>query len=172
MRCGWPPPIRRSTTIFRSPIVREIMASDRAIFLLMLIALAFLLRQRRRENPIMELERALKTGEFIPYHQPIVDITNGKLQGAEVLMRWKKKDGTIVPPAAFIPLAESSGLIVDMTRRMMRMVIGRNGRGLCKPPQGEDRLQRDSATFRARNHRARLTYDFRAFADPLFADHS
>ena len=39
---------------------------------------------------------ALKAGEFIPYYQPIVDITNGRVRGAEVLMRWRKPDGTIV----------------------------------------------------------------------------
>ena len=59
---------------------------------------------------MVELERALKAGEFVPYYQPVVDIRSGKLNGAEVLVRWKKADGTIVPPASFIPLAESSGL--------------------------------------------------------------
>jgi sensor c-di-GMP phosphodiesterase-like protein len=37
-------------------------------------------------------------------------------------MRWRKSDGTIIPPATFIPLAESSGLIMEMTRSLMRKV--------------------------------------------------
>jgi sensor c-di-GMP phosphodiesterase-like protein len=115
--------------------VREIMVVIAAICLLVLIVLALLLRQRRRENPVSELERALKAGEFIPYYQPIVDITNGKLHGAEVLMRWKKKDGTIIPPAAFIPLAESSGLIIEMTRSLMRTVIAEMGDAYAARPK-------------------------------------
>ena len=107
--------------------LREMMIAIVAICLLGLIVLAFLLRRGRHGNPITELERALRAGEFIPYYQPVVDITNGKLNGAEVLMRWRKKDGTIIPPAAFIPLAESSGLIIAMTRSMMRTVVAEMG---------------------------------------------
>ena len=44
---------------------------------------------------------AQRAGEFVPYYQPIVDIRSGKLRGAEVLVRWRKPDGTIVPPAMF-----------------------------------------------------------------------
>jgi sensor c-di-GMP phosphodiesterase-like protein len=68
------------------------------------------------------MERALEAGEFIPYYQPLVDLRGGTIVGAEVLMRWRKSDGTIVPPATFIPLAESSGLIMDMTGALMRAV--------------------------------------------------
>lgn len=117
--------------------LREVMIAIAAICLLVLVVLALLLRQRRSENPITELERALKAGEFIPYYQPIVDITNGKLHGAEVLMRWRKKDGTIIPPAAFIPLAESSGLIIEMTRSMMRTVIAEVGEAYAARPKSK-----------------------------------
>lgn len=117
--------------------LRKAIVVVAAIFMLALLALALLLRQRQRGNPVTELERALKAGEFIPYYQPIVDITNGKLQGAEVLMRWRKKDGTIIPPAAFIPLAESSGLIVDMTRSMMRKVIAEVGEAYAARPKAK-----------------------------------
>ena len=51
-----------------------------------------------------EIERALEAGEFVPYYQPIVDIRSGQLRGAEVLVRWRKPDGTLVLPGAFIPL--------------------------------------------------------------------
>ena len=78
--------------------------------------------RRERDNPIDEIERAMKAGEFVPYFHPIVDIRSGRLRGAEVLIRWCKSDGTVVPPATFIPLAESSGLIIEMTRELMRRV--------------------------------------------------
>jgi len=93
--------------------------------------------RRRRENPIADLRRALQADEFMPYYQPILDISNGRLEGAEVLIRWRRPDGSIVPPAQFIPLLESSGLIFEATRALMRRVcreagpaIGRRSR--CK----------------------------------------
>ena len=73
-------------------------------------------RDAQSNNPVAELERALEAGEFVPYYQPIVDIRSGQLRGAEVLVRWRKPDGSLVLPGSFIPLAESSGLILPMTR--------------------------------------------------------
>lgn len=107
--------------------LREIAVAMTGILSLALVALALIFRLRQHDNPVAELERALRNGEFVPYYQPIVDITNGRLRGAEVLMRWKKSDGTVLPPAAFIPLAESSGLIVAMTRSVMNHVIREMG---------------------------------------------
>ena len=76
-------------------------------------------RWRRHDNPVEEIARAIEAREFIPYYQPVIDISTGRVAAAEVLMRWRKPDGTIVPPAKFIPLAESSGLIIAMTRSIM-----------------------------------------------------
>jgi sensor c-di-GMP phosphodiesterase-like protein len=87
-----------------------------------LLALAALTIRRRPGNPVADIERALAAGEFVPYYQPIVDIRSGQLNGAEVLVRWRKEDGSLVLPGAFIPLAESSGLIREMTRDLMRRV--------------------------------------------------
>ena len=81
-----------------------------------------LMPRRRPGNPVAELERALRAGEFVPYYQPIVDIRSGQLRGAEVLVRWRKPDGTLVLPGSFIPLAESSGVIRAMTRDLMKRV--------------------------------------------------
>lgn len=88
----------------------------------------------RRHNSMPEIERALAAGEFIPYYQPIVDIVSGKVLGAEVLVRWKKPDGTIVAPGAFIPLVESSGLVLDLTRSLMRQVCDELGPTLQARP--------------------------------------
>ena len=90
--------------------------------LTMLGLFAALLTSRQPRNPVTDMERALANGEFVPYYQPIVDIATGQLRGAEVLVRWKKPDGTLVLPGAFIPLAESSGLIRAMTYDLMRRV--------------------------------------------------
>jgi sensor c-di-GMP phosphodiesterase-like protein len=102
---------------------------------LFLIAVALLLpRRRATSNPVAEIERALDAGEFVPYYQPIVDIRSGQLRGAEVLVRWRKPDGSLVLPASFIPLAESSGLILDMTRDLMRRVCAEAGEAIGRRP--------------------------------------
>jgi sensor c-di-GMP phosphodiesterase-like protein len=99
-----------------------------------LFAVVILFPKRDPGNPVAELEQALKNGEFVPYYQPIVDITNGRVRGAEVLMRWRKPDGTVIAPAAFIPLAESSGLILEMTRSLMRSVRDEMGPSVVERP--------------------------------------
>jgi sensor c-di-GMP phosphodiesterase-like protein len=95
-----------------------------AIGAMVLVMLGFTMLTQRRgsDNPVAELKNALARGEFIPYYQPIVDIRSGQLRGAEVLVRWRKPDGTLVLPGSFIPLTESSGLIRAMTRHLMRQV--------------------------------------------------
>jgi len=104
-------------------------------FALAILTCALFLPRRQRHNPIAEIEAALVAGEFIPYYQPIVDIKNGKLLGAEVLVRWRKRDGTIVSPGVFIPLVESSGLILDLTRSLMRQVCIELGAAIGARPQ-------------------------------------
>jgi sensor c-di-GMP phosphodiesterase-like protein len=85
-------------------------------------------------DPISALKLALENGELVPYYQPIVDIRSGRLLGAEVLVRWRKPDGTLVFPGAFIPLAESSGLIREMTRDLMKRVCLEAGSALSHRP--------------------------------------
>ena len=100
-----------------------------------IFAVVFVLMSRRSSgNPVEDIRRALRAGEFVPYYQPVVDIRSGRLRGAEVLVRWKKPDGTLVLPGAFIPLAESSGLIREMTRDLMRRVCVEAGEALGKRP--------------------------------------
>jgi sensor c-di-GMP phosphodiesterase-like protein len=104
------------------------------VIIAILAAFAVVTPRRRVSNPVADMERALAAGEFVPYYQPIVDIRSGQLRGAEVLVRWKKPDGSLVLPGAFIPLAESSGLILDMTTDLMRRVCAEAGEAIgCRP---------------------------------------
>ncbi len=59
-----------------------------------------------------KLEQALKADEppFVLFYQPKV-AANGRLLGAEALIRWVAEDGSLIPPSQFIPIAESSGHI-------------------------------------------------------------
>lgn len=62
-----------------------------------------------------ELARALENHELVLYYQPKINLTDGVLMGMEALIRWIKPDGTIVPPAQFIPVAEKSLLITKIS---------------------------------------------------------
>ena len=85
-----------------------------------LLALALLLWFRRGGDPVNEIKRALVAHQLVPYFQQINDITSGRLLGAEVLARWRRRDGTILLPAAFMPLVERSGLMAELTESLMR----------------------------------------------------
>ena len=61
-----------------------------------------------------QLRRAITRGEFELHYQPKVKSMDGRLHGAEALVRWLRPDGVLVSPASFIPLAEESGIIVPL----------------------------------------------------------
>jgi EAL domain-containing protein (putative c-di-GMP-specific phosphodiesterase class I) len=112
--------LRRHGTIASYGDLQRIGIVVSALFALAILLSALFIPWARR-NPIAEIEAGLVAGEFVPYYQPIIDIKSGKLLGAEVLVRWCKNGNTITP-GAFIPLVESSGLILDLTRSLMRQV--------------------------------------------------
>jgi EAL domain-containing protein (putative c-di-GMP-specific phosphodiesterase class I) len=62
------------------------------------------------------LALALEREELALHYQPIVRCSDGRVDGFEALLRWPQADGSFLSPAAFIPLAESSGLIVPIGR--------------------------------------------------------
>ncbi|MEA5003201.1 MAG: GGDEF domain-containing protein [Christensenella sp.] len=69
------------------------------------------------------LEHALENGEIIPFYQPKVDVNTLELVGAEALARWRTKDGKLVQPNDFIPLAEKTGLIADLDMAVFEQVL-------------------------------------------------
>jgi EAL domain-containing protein (putative c-di-GMP-specific phosphodiesterase class I) len=61
-----------------------------------------------------ELKVALENNEFILYYQPQIDTISNKVCGVEALIRWNHPLRGLVPPMDFIPIAESSGLILQI----------------------------------------------------------
>jgi diguanylate cyclase (GGDEF)-like protein len=78
--------------------------------------------QRLRERHTMERElaQAIGTDALRPWYQPIVDLKSNKVIGFEALARWTHSSFGEIPPDRFIPIAESAGLIRDLSERLLR----------------------------------------------------
>lgn len=68
----------------------------------------------RRRALESDLQLALRNNQFRLFCQPIVDLPSNRLVGAEALIRWEHPQRGRVPPDAFIPVAEETGLIMDI----------------------------------------------------------
>ncbi len=69
---------------------------------------------RKRLSLEEDLRHALERGELWLAYQPQVDLTSGEVIGAEALLRWSHPTRGLIPPAEFIPIAESSDLILSI----------------------------------------------------------
>jgi sensor c-di-GMP phosphodiesterase-like protein len=87
----------------------------------------------RPASLVTALDQALASGAIKPFFLPTFELGTGRIIGCEVLARWIKPDGTIVPPLSFIPLAENTGRIEQLTwcvleqaLRELQPVVGRD----------------------------------------------
>ncbi|MBK8176577.1 MAG: EAL domain-containing protein [Rhodospirillales bacterium] len=88
-------------------------------FVIILVAVRLAIRRPSMGD---ELREALDQQEFIVHYQPIIDLHANRCAGAEALIRWRHPKRGILPPDVFIALAEETGVIVPMTRWLMRRV--------------------------------------------------
>jgi diguanylate cyclase (GGDEF)-like protein len=79
----------------------------------------------RRVSNESALRRAIEAGEFVLHYQPRVNAVNGELLSMEALVRWAHPERGIVPPLEFIPLAEQTGLIVDIGRLVIEQACAK-----------------------------------------------
>lgn len=82
-----------------------------------------------------ELQGALRRGEFTVHYQPIVDLNTRQCVGAEALIRWRHADGTMTSPELFIPVAESTGQIRQLTDFVLQRTLEQLGPLLRANPQ-------------------------------------
>jgi sensor c-di-GMP phosphodiesterase-like protein len=92
------------------------------------------------------LANAIKNHEFVSYYQPIIELKSGKCIGAESLARWCPPNGELINPALFIPEAEETGLILQLTDQIIDAVIADMGQLLV-----DDRNLHISINFSAQD---------------------
>ena len=74
---------------------------------------------RRRFSIETELRRALDKDQLRLFYQPLIDLKSGEVAGFEALARWNHEDRGEISPTEFIPVAEESGLILQLGRWAM-----------------------------------------------------
>ena len=73
-----------------------------------------------RVRLLPQLQEAIEAGQLRVHYQPQVDAHTGHVVGVEALVRWQHPVEGLLPPAAFIDLAESSGLVIPLTTFVLR----------------------------------------------------
>jgi sensor c-di-GMP phosphodiesterase-like protein len=96
--------------------------------------LVFLL-VRQRQSLDAELTGAIRRGELQVLYQPIFDLDSRNCVGAEALLRWRRPDGTLTSPDLFIPMAENTGQIRQMTDFVLQRLLEQLGQLLRSNPQ-------------------------------------
>jgi len=90
---------------------------------------------RQRQSLGAELQGALRRGELQVLYQPIFDLRTRQCVGAEALLRWRRPDGTLTSPDLFIPLAENTGQIRQITDFVLQRLLEQLGHLLRANPQ-------------------------------------
>ncbi|MBA3265467.1 MAG: EAL domain-containing protein [Nocardioidaceae bacterium] len=78
--------------------------------------------RRRRIELVENLRRAIDSRELEVFYQPIVKLSTREISGVEALVRWRR-DGELISPKLFIPVAEESGLIVGLDQLVLDLVV-------------------------------------------------
>ncbi len=70
-----------------------------------------------------EMRAGIEAGDFIPYFQPILDLSTGETRGFEVLARWQHPERGLIGPPEFMAVAEASGMISELSFSVMREAL-------------------------------------------------
>jgi diguanylate cyclase (GGDEF)-like protein len=84
-----------------------------------------------------DLRHAFDRNEFFLQYQPIVSLRDGRIIGAEALVRWRHFERGVVSPATFVPVAEDTGLVVPLGRWVLREACQQARAWQLSAPQGQ-----------------------------------
>ncbi|WP_417225522.1 putative bifunctional diguanylate cyclase/phosphodiesterase [Amphritea sp.] len=110
-------------------------------------------KQNRKLSIVNQLHQAINNGEFSLAYQPVVKLADGSTVGSEALLRWTNADNEIIGPDEFIPIAESSGQIIDIGNWVLQQA--------CL----QCRIWHDAG---ATNHAMAINVSSHQLKDPLF----
>jgi diguanylate cyclase (GGDEF)-like protein len=77
----------------------------------------------RRLSVLSDIRHALASDEIVVHYQPIVDLDDLTVMGAEGLVRWQHPEHGLIPPGAFVQTVEQTGLIGPLTRHVLEHSI-------------------------------------------------
>jgi predicted signal transduction protein with EAL and GGDEF domain len=95
-------------------------------------------RALRRLHLETDLRRAIDEESLSLVYQPIISLASGRALGVEALLRWTTSRYGPVPPSEFVPIAEETGLILDMGRQVFRMACAEAARWREQHPELRD----------------------------------
>jgi EAL domain-containing protein (putative c-di-GMP-specific phosphodiesterase class I) len=96
-----------------------------------------MLKQQRRVGAAATtgLAEGVRSGQIVPWYQPIVEIATSRVIGFEALARWEQPDGGVLHAKNFMPLADDSDLILDLELSVMRRALSDLARWRRKDPR-------------------------------------
>jgi len=99
-----------------------------------LFGLMLSLIYQRSRSLHQQLHRAIRRNELTLNYQPIVDIEDGRIVGAEALARWSDDHGQVIGPDVFVAIAEERGFVGELTRLVVRRALADFGETLRRRP--------------------------------------
>ncbi len=78
---------------------------------------------RTRNSLETDIRAAIPNDEFVPYFEQQIDLGTGELVGFEMLARWISPERGLIPPDSFIPIAEETGMIGDLSMSVIRKAL-------------------------------------------------
>ena len=91
---------------------------------------------KRRLGVLSGIRQALVQDEIVVHYQPNFDLGDRRVRGAEALVRWQHPERGLLPPGAFVPTVEQTGLIGPLTRHVLERAIASAPPGAGRPRDG------------------------------------
>ncbi|MGK7944513.1 MAG: putative bifunctional diguanylate cyclase/phosphodiesterase [Microcystaceae cyanobacterium] len=107
-------------------------------------------KSQQRRKIADNLRLALQKNEIYPVYQPIVELSSQRIVGAEALMRWENDHLGVINPHQFIPIAEETGIIVELGAWMLHQACNMVSQWLNHQPQFWVSVNVSSRQFRER----------------------